>query len=229
MNYTRLLTLFSVLFLLHSAVFAQCDNCPELPEGATSDFCYTQPEPFSDLCAHFAESRSSFWLKRKKKYMEVPLQADADVAFFAGLAKERKLKLSALEILFVQEAVKAWETAKLKLGYTLEDSGLGIKIVEEGTGALPEKGKKVTVHYTGKLEDGTTFDSSIERGQPFGFVLGQGRVIKGWDEGIAKLKIGSKAWLQIPPELGYGARGAGNAIPPNATLYFYVEVIKSGE
>lgn len=86
-------------------------------------------------------------------------------------------------------------------------------------------GDEVIVHYTGLLTNGTKFDSSLDRGQPFSFPLGAGRVIKGWDEGLQKLRIGERATLIIPPDIGYGARGAGGVIPPNATLIFIVEVI----
>jgi peptidylprolyl isomerase len=105
------------------------------------------------------------------------------------------------------------------------DSGLQYVELVEGTGAAPQAGQTVVVHYTGTLEDGSKFDSSRDRGQPFKFPLGAGRVIKGWDEGIASMKIGGQRQLIIPPELGYGARGAGGVIPPNATLYFDVELL----
>ncbi len=104
--------------------------------------------------------------------------------------------------------------------------------VKQGTGAEAVGGKAVLVHYTGWLYDATApdhhgqkFDSSLDRGQPFGFVLGAGRVIKGWDEGVAGMKVGGKRTLVIPPELGYGSRGAGGVIPPNATLVFDVELL----
>ena len=93
-----------------------------------------------------------------------------------------------------------------------------------GGGTEATSGREVTVHYTGWLENGKKFDSSVDRGQPFSFPLGAGRVIKGWDEGVAGMKVGGKRTLTIPANLGYGARGAGGVIPPNATLIFDVEL-----
>ncbi len=104
----------------------------------------------------------------------------------------------------------------------------GLKIEDEvmGTGTEATAGHKITVNYSGTLTDGTKFDSSYDRGTPFTFNLGAGEVIKGWDEGFTGMKVGGKRKLTIPPELGYGANGAGGAIPPNATLIFEVELLK---
>jgi len=107
-------------------------------------------------------------------------------------------------------------------------SGLKYTELHEGTGATPKTGQTVVVHYTGTLEDGTKFDSSRDRNQPFSFKLGTGQVIKGWDEGLSTMKVGGRRKLIIPPELGYGARGAGGVIPPNATLIFDVELLRIG-
>jgi peptidylprolyl isomerase len=104
-------------------------------------------------------------------------------------------------------------------------SGLQYSIEKEGSGAQPQPGQIVSVHYTGWLTDGTKFDSSRDRNQPLQFPLGQARVIRGWDEGIAAMKIGEIRTLVIPPGLGYGERGMGGVIPPNATLVFRVELV----
>jgi peptidylprolyl isomerase len=115
------------------------------------------------------------------------------------------------------------------MAMTKTPSGLEIEDSVVGTGTQPANGQTCVMHYTGWLwqdgQQGAKFDSSHDRGQPFSFPLGMGRVIKGWDEGVASMRVGGKRNLRIPPELGYGARGAGGVIPPGATLLFTVELL----
>ena len=129
-----------------------------------------------------------------------------------------------------EEAKKVAQEAldKLAAGFDQTDSGLRYKIIQKGSGAQAEKGKSVSVHYEGSLDNGQVFDSSYRRKDPITFTLGIGQVIQGWDEGIALLKEGDKARFVIPSYLGYGERGAGGVIPPNATLVFDVELVKVG-
>ena len=123
-----------------------------------------------------------------------------------------------------REAAEA-KMEQLAAGFEKTESGLRYKMIQKGNGKKAENGKTVSVHYTGQLEDGKVFDSSIPRKKPIEFPLGQGNVIEGWDEGIALLQVGDKARFVIPSHLGYGSRGAGGAIPPNATLIFDVELM----
>ncbi len=130
----------------------------------------------------------------------------------------------------ISEIAQATNTSKEKFSMDLTnavttDSGLKYIDITEGDGASPEKGQMVTVHYTGTLENGSKFDSSKDRNQPFTFKIGVGQVIKGWDEGVASMKVGGRRTLIIPSDLGYGPRGAGGVIPPNATLIFDVELL----
>ena len=111
----------------------------------------------------------------------------------------------------------------------MENSGVKKETIKEGTGPAPKAGEDVYVHYTGWLTDGKKFDSSVDRGSPFSFTLGAGQVIRGWDIGVAQMKVGEKAKLTIPAELGYGAQGYPGVIPPAATLIFEVELLSIGE
>jgi len=124
----------------------------------------------------------------------------------------------------VKEEAEA-KMEKLAAGFEKTESGLRYKMIQKGNGKKAENGKTVSVHYTGQLEDGKVFDSSYPRKKPIEFPLGRGNVIEGWDEGIALLQVGDKARFVIPSHLGYGSRGAGGAIPPNATLIFDVELM----
>jgi peptidylprolyl isomerase len=134
--------------------------------------------------------------------------------------------LAVMVLLFSQTAFSAEKPAKKgEAKMVTTASGLKYQDVVVGKGAAPVAGKQVKVHYTGTLENGKKFDSSVDRGQPFSFVIGVGQVIKGWDEGVMSMKVGGKRKLIIPPQLGYGARGAGGVIPPNATLHFDVELL----
>jgi peptidyl-prolyl cis-trans isomerase A (cyclophilin A) len=131
-----------------------------------------------------------------------------------------RAKREAAERAAAEEAME-----KLAAGFDKTDSGLRYKMIQKGSGKKAEAGKTVSVHYTGQLEDGKVFDSSYPRKKPIEFPLGRGNVIEGWDEGIALLQVGDKARFVIPSHLGYGSRGAGGAIPPNATLIFDVELM----
>jgi FKBP-type peptidyl-prolyl cis-trans isomerase FkpA len=138
---------------------------------------------------------------------------------------EELAKKEAAQIIEKEDAaIQAYMAAKNLKGVK-QASGLYYAQITAGTGAKAEAGKTVSVHYTGMLLNGTKFDSSVDRGAPFDFGLGQGQVIKGWDEGIALMSVGEKGFLLIPSSLGYGARGAGEAIPPNSTLVFEVELL----
>ena len=124
-----------------------------------------------------------------------------------------------------QMAKQVEELEKVSAGFQQTASGLRYQIIQEGTGEQATAGKTVSVHYKGQLLDGTVFDSSYKRQQPIDFVLGQGQVIPGWDEGVSLLKVGDKARFVIPSDLAYGSRGAGGVIPPDAALLFDVELV----
>jgi FKBP-type peptidyl-prolyl cis-trans isomerase FkpA len=154
----------------------------------------------------------TFYIGASKYLSHEEMQAEMMKAGEEQLAKDKETIDSYLQ----QKQITAQST----------ESGLRYVINAEGAGSNPTAGQQVTVHYTGTLLDGTKFDSSLDRNEPIEFVLGQGQVIPGWDEGIALLKAGGKGTLYIPSSLAYGERGAGGVIPPNAVLMFEVELIK---
>lgn len=143
----------------------------------------------------------------------------SSLSFFSLLSKNFVF-LFLLGIFLLPHVGHAAEEAMVKTS-----SGLQYADLKVGQGEIAQRGQKVTVHYTGTLVDGTKFDSSKDRNKPFSFVLGVGQVIKGWDEGVEGMKIGGTRKLVIPSQLGYGSRGAGSTIPPNATLVFIVELL----
>jgi peptidylprolyl isomerase len=171
----------------------------------------TLPQPQSPFKAGKVRGRSSKAMATNRRSILTVLVA---IAALSGVAS-----IVATTTAAAQEVPKAVTTA----------SGLQIIDTKIGTGASPRRGQTCVMHYTGWLYQngakGRKFDSSVDRGQPFEFSLGQQRVIAGWDEGVASMKVGGKRTLVIPPELGYGARGAGGVIPPNATLIFEVELL----
>jgi FKBP-type peptidyl-prolyl cis-trans isomerase FkpA len=134
--------------------------------------------------------------------------------------KEMETKQNQIDSVLINDYISANKLSPQKTA-----DGLYYVVKEKGTGPMPMAGQTVVVHYTGKLLNGSKFDSSVDRGTPFEFKLGAGQVIRGWDEGIAMMKVGEKGTLLIPSALGYGPRGAGGAIPPNAVLIFDVELI----
>lgn len=144
----------------------------------------------------------------------------------ATTVAETQIAQAAADLVVEEDDTTAEDSSEETLVTT--DSGLQYEEIVEGTGAMPQKGQRVTVHYTGTLEDGTKFDSSRDRNRPFSFTIGVGQVIKGWDEGVMTMRVGGQRKLTIPPELGYGTRGAGGVIPPNATLLFDVELLRIG-
>ncbi|WP_242427299.1 FKBP-type peptidyl-prolyl cis-trans isomerase [Flammeovirga pacifica] len=220
----KTINLLFILFAIVSLdIKAQCDKC--LPQDEDIDFCFKDTR-FENLCTQFVVDKNYFYFNNKKKSKRIDLDFDRvnDVLAFKKMANNKKLKLSANDILFIQLSVEKWNVEKNRIGYEFLDSGLGIKIIKEGNGVKPEVGKMVVVHYTGYLMDGKKFDSSRDREKPFEFLLGRGRVIKGWDEGVQNLTIGSRAMLMIPAELGYGSRSVG-PIPANSTLIFDIEVL----
>ncbi|MCB0387701.1 MAG: peptidylprolyl isomerase [Winogradskyella sp.] len=153
------------------------------------------------------------------------IRVGADAEAFNAIEAFRTFEGAREKRVAAEREAKRAELDKLAQGFEETESGLRYQILQKGTGKQAEKGKTVSVHYKGQLADGTVFDSSYKRKQPLEFPVGVGQVIPGWDEGIQLLQVGDKARLVIPSDLGYGSRGAGGVIPPDATLIFDVELM----
>ncbi|MBX7240909.1 MAG: FKBP-type peptidyl-prolyl cis-trans isomerase [Bacteroidia bacterium] len=229
------------LFLMSLTVFAQeACKCEEIP-GFKRDLCFDN-EKYPAAYAQFQSGVNHFYFKpvNGKKYKKIELASDKSTEdYLISLANNKALKVTANDVLFLQSALSKWGTFEteslikkvgdnkrteadlVKLATEKTASGLGFQLMRAGKGKMAEAGKKVTVHYRGYLTNGQIFDASFDRGAPFEFALGKGQVIKGWDEGIAKLHVGDHAVLRIPAELGYGARKVGS-IPENSELIFEV-------
>jgi hypothetical protein len=237
---------FLILILAFAAAInlrAQCEGCKSVA-GEVIDFCFIESD-WPDHCVQFTEDAAYFYYQSPTFNKGIPLklqfpddqQATHTNYFVALYENHQKLKLGPRDLLIMEhgldlwremEGVRKWDKACVFSEYTFLPSGLAYKPLVEGKGKFPEKGKNVTVHYTGYLESGKKFDSSYDRKQSFQFTLGAGQVIKGWDEGLAIMRVGGRYLLRIPPQLGYGQAGAGGGqIPPNATLIFDIQLLSA--
>jgi hypothetical protein len=219
----------------------QCEGCQSVA-GEVIDFCFIESE-WPDRCVQFTEDHKYFYYQSPRVKNGQPIKfyfPEDDQAigteYFAGLAtNHKKLKLGHHDILILEhgveqwrqlEGLRKWDMKYVNSGYTVLPSGLAYKPLRAGAGKLPLKGNLVTVHYTGYLESGYKFGSSLDGKQSFQFILGNAEVIKGWEEGILTMQVGSRNLLRIPPHLGYGQAGAGaGEIPPNSTLYFDIQLL----
>ncbi|HXK38236.1 MAG TPA: FKBP-type peptidyl-prolyl cis-trans isomerase [Candidatus Paceibacterota bacterium] len=164
-------------------------------------------------------------------YMMIPRTEKDKVVAVAGKAagedlapvEDAKVESDAAKVIKVSEKPLVKQTNTIKI---MDQDGVKVEIMKEGAGDGAKNGQTVVVHYTGMFTDGKVFDSSVPRGQPFPVKLGAGMVIEGWEKGLVGMKVGEKRRLTIPPELGYGAAGAGGVIPPNSTLVFDVELLE---
>jgi hypothetical protein len=233
---------FAMLFwmlCLVAGLQAQCESCPAVP-GEMIDHCYCEPGD-DTRCVQFTQDSPSFYFQNKSLKKGNPFKFDlpADlgpvtVAYLMGLQADKKIKLTAMDYLVIERGIEQWRQIEgmrtwrmdiINSGFGISPTGLAYKEIIKGNGLRPKQGQKLIVHYTGYLADGKKFDSSLDRKHTFEFVLGKNQVIAGWEEGFSIMNVGSRYLLRIPPELGYGPRGAGKVIPPNAVLFFDVRLI----
>lgn len=222
-----LYSLLISILALHTAQAQKPYADRSIPGGKKTDFTFSLPE-MPTRCVLFSLNDSLlYYSPAKGKALAHPILASNQRTASHWVRFAQKYpKLKADEMLLLQAAVAAWDTAKMNIGFTILPSGLAYKVTKQGNGKPAEKGKRVYVHYRGYLQDGKEFDNSFKRGQPIDIILGAGQVIKGWDEGIALFKVGDQGTLKIPPQMGYGERGIAGVIPGNATLYFDIEVVR---
>ncbi len=234
------LSLFLLTFLIGQFSFAQCEFCHP-PQGRTVDYCY-QDQNLDGFCAMFKEGQRSFYFENENRkkgqvnevYLPTDMKEGPTIKYLSDLQMNKKLKLTTEELLFIYhavqnwgevEALRTWDQELMESGYTIKNNGLAYKVIRMGTGEMVTQGQTAVVHYTGYLLDGKKFDSSRDRKAPFEFSLGRGQVIKGWDQGVAMMPIGSRFIFRLPPDMAYGAREIPNVIPANSTLIFDVELI----
>ena len=219
----------------------QCIGCKLVP-AELIDFCF-EDAACPGRCLQFVQDSPTFYYqdnhRKKGNPMKLVLPTDLaspTTAYLLALDPDATLKLEGADLLLIEhgivqwrqlEAIRKWDISIINSGLSLLASGLAYKPIAQGNGKYPVKGKRITVHYTGYLENGKIVDSSFDKKHSFQFTLGNGEVIKGWDEGFSIMTVGSRYLLRIPPALGYGAAGAGGDIPPNATLYFDVQLISA--
>jgi hypothetical protein len=203
--------------------------CEPLPAGKKADFCYSHPA-IAGKCVMFVakDTGALYFSPAKGKVLTLSKPKSAALAdMLKFLSANPKVKFKPEDILLIQSSLPLWDSVMVNLGFTELPSGLAYKVIQEGSGKLPEKNKRVQVHYRGYFMDGKEFDNSFKRGQPIDIVLGAGQVIKGWDEGIGLFKVGSKGTLRIPYGMAYGERGIPGVIPAKATLFFDIEVVSA--
>lgn len=202
-----------------------------LEDGTVFDSSYNRGEPISfPLGAGFVipgwDEGISLMNVGGQAILVIPPELGYGAQGAGGVIPPNATLIFDVELVEVSDGAPAAPTEVDAGDLTTTPEGLQYYDLEEGTGSSPETGQVVVVHYTGWLPDGGKFDSSLDRGSPFSFVVGTGQVIQGWDLGVSSMQVGGRRQLVIPPELAYGAQGAGGVIPPNATLIFEVELLE---